>query len=172
MNAKTEALGPRASPGSEGPLRHPLLRHVGHTPGNPFRSKPGGHSIEHRSDLVTLANAGCIDCRDGQPASAAFLDKFLLLEQLQGMADRRARHAKHPAELFLADTPAGGERTIRYRLDQTLIGAVDQRRFGVERLQQSTCNSEFTVLRYPVSNTPSNNDAATARKKDQHLLGS
>ena len=34
----------------------------------------------------------------------------------------------------------------------------------------------FTIpsqaLRYPVSNTPSNNDAATARKKDQHLLGS
>jgi hypothetical protein len=69
-------------------------------------------------------------------------------------------------------TPAGGGRTIRYRLDQPLIGAVDQRRFGVERLQQSTCNSEFAILRYPVSNTPSNNDAATARKKDQHPLGS
>jgi hypothetical protein len=33
----------------------------GHTPGNPFRGKPGGQRIEHRSDLVTLANAGCID---------------------------------------------------------------------------------------------------------------
>lgn len=84
------------------------------------------------------------------------------------MADRLARHAEHPAELLLADTPAGGGRTIRYRLDHPLIGAVDQRRFGVERLQQSTCNSEFAILRYPVSNTPSNNDAATARKKDQH----
>lgn len=106
------------------------------------------------------------------PRLPLFPDKFLLLEQLQGMADRLARHAEHPAELLLADTPAGGGRTIRYRLDQPLIGAVDQRRFGVERLQQSTCNSEFAILRYPVSNTPSNNDAATARKKDQHPLGS
>ena len=33
------------------------------------------------------------------------------------MADRLARHAEQPAELFLADTLAGGERAIGNRLD-------------------------------------------------------
>ena len=143
MNAKTEALGPRASPAAARCATRCCAMSATRPATRSAASREG--SIEHRSDLVTLANAGCIDCRDGQPASAAFLDKFLLLEQLQGMADRRARHAKHPAELFLADTPAGGERTIRYRLDQTLIGAVDQRRFGVGGCSRApaTQNSQF-----------------------------
>ncbi len=120
-------------PGCEGPLRHPPLGQVDHTLGNPLGSKPGCQRIKRRSDLVKLANAGGIDRADGQPASAVFLDEFLLLEQLQGMADRLARHTEHPAKLFLADALAGGERAIGNRLDQPLIGTVDQRRLWVER---------------------------------------
>ena len=123
----------KGEPGCEGPLRRPPLGHVDHTLGNPLGSKPGCQRIERRSDLVKLANGSSIDRADGQPASAAFLDEFLLLEQLQGMADRLARHTEHPAELFLADTLAGGECAIGNCLDQPLIGAVDQRRLWVER---------------------------------------
>ncbi len=124
---------PQGEPGCEGPLRRPPLGHVDHTLGNPLGSKPGRQRIERRSDLVKLANAGGIDRAHGQSASTAFLDEFLLLEQLQGMADRLARHTEHPAELFLADTLAGGKRAVGNRLDQPLIGAVDQRRLWVER---------------------------------------
>ena len=43
----------------------------------------------------------------------------------------RTRHAQHLAEFFLADAPAGGERTVSDRLDQALISALDQRRLRV-----------------------------------------
>ena len=122
----------KGEPGCEGPLRRPLLSQVDDALGNPLGSKPGRQRIKRRSDLVKLANARRVDRTDGQPASAAFLDEFLLLEQLQGMADRLARHTEHPAELFLADTLAGGKRAVGNRLDQPLIGAVDQRRLWVE----------------------------------------
>ena len=85
--------------------------------GDPLGGKPGCQRIEGRSDLVKLANAGGVDRADGQPASAALLDEFLLLEQLQSMADRLARHAQHSAKLFLADALAGGERAIGDRLN-------------------------------------------------------
>jgi hypothetical protein len=136
----------KGEPGREGPLRRPPLSRVDDTLGNPLGSEPGCQRIERRADLVELANHGGIDCADGQPTSAVFLDEFLLFEQLQGMADRLARHAEHPAELFLANTLAGGQCAIGNRLDQPLIGAVDQGWLGVERLQQSTqqfSNSEF-----------------------------
>ena len=123
----------KGEPGCEGPLRRPLLSQVDDALGNPLGSKPGRQRIKRRSDLVKLANGSSIDRADGQPASAIFLDEFLLLEQLQGMADRLARHTEHPAELFLADTLAGSECAIGNRLDQPLIGAVDQRRLWVER---------------------------------------
>jgi hypothetical protein len=75
------------------------------------------------------------------------------------MADRLARHAEHPAELFLADALARGERAIGDRLDQSLIGAVDQRRLVVERLQRrdpAILNSEFyvTASRVPRQTAP------------------
>jgi hypothetical protein len=41
-------------------------------------------------------------------------------------------------ELRLADALAGGEGAVGDRLDQPLIGAVDQRRFRIERLQRRT----------------------------------
>ena len=66
------------------------------------------------------------------------------------MADRLARHAKHAAKLFLADPLAGSQSAIGDCLDQLLIGAVDQRRLGVERLQQGTDYFEFGIPRYSV----------------------
>ena len=115
----------KGEPGCEGPLCRATLCCVSDPLGNPLGSEPGCQNIKRRSDLVELSNAGGIDGGDGQPASAVFLYEFLLLEQLQGMANRLARHPKHPAELFLADTLTGGERAISNRLDQPLIGTVD-----------------------------------------------
>jgi hypothetical protein len=48
-------------------------------------------------------------------------DQLLLLEQLQRVTNRLARHAERTAQLFLADALAAG--------------AVDKRRLRVERLQ-------------------------------------
>ena len=143
-------IRPKGEPGREGPLRRPPLSRVDDTLGNPLGSEPGCQSIKRRSDLVELSNAGGIDCADRQSAPAAFLDEFLLFEQLQGMTNRLARHAQHLAEFFLADTLAGGERAIGNGLDQPLIGTVDQRRLGVERLQRSTQNLEFGIPGYSV----------------------
>src|ERR1700730_12763665 len=116
--------------------------------GNPLGSKPGRQRIKRRSDLVKLANGSSVDRADGQPASAAFFDEFLLLEQLQRMADWLARHTEHPAELFLADRLAGGAGPVGNRLDQPLIGAVDQRRLGIEGLQRGTHKFEFGIPCY------------------------
>jgi hypothetical protein len=54
------------------------------------------------------------------------------------VTDRLPRHAERTAQLFLADALAGGERAVRDRLDQPLVGTVDKRRLRVERLQLST----------------------------------
>ena len=128
----------KGEPRRERQLRRPSLNRVDDALGNPLGGKPGCQRVQRRSDLVELANVSGIYRADGQSASTVFLDEFLLLEQLQGMTDRLARHAEHPAELFLADALAGRERAIGNRLDQPLIRAVDQRRLGIERLQRST----------------------------------
>ena len=61
------------------------------------------------------------------------------------MADWLSRHAEGSAELFLANALPGGERTVSDRLDQLLVGPIDQRRLGIERLHpaRSVLNSEF-----------------------------
>ena len=50
------------------------------------------------------------------------------------MADRLSRHAEGTAEFFLADALPGGERAVGDRLDQPLVGPIDQRRLGIKRL--------------------------------------
>ena len=50
------------------------------------------------------------------------------------MADWLSRHAEGSAELFLANALPGGERTVSDRLDQLLVGPIDQRRLGIEGL--------------------------------------
>ena len=126
----------KGEPSGEGALSGPPRRRIDLALGDPLGRQPRRQCIERSSDLVKLANGGGVDCADGQPASAAFLDELLLFEQLQGVTDRLPRHAEHPAELFLPDTLTGGERAIGDRLDQPLIGTVDQRRLRLERLQR------------------------------------
>ena len=87
-----------------------------------------------------------IDPGDDQPAAAVFFDQLLLLEQLQRMADWLPRHAKGAAQLLLADALPGGERGVRDRLDQLLIGTVDQCRLKVEMLHPDTAAFEFGIL--------------------------
>ena len=131
-------IRPKREPGGEGALSGPPRRRIDLAFGDPLGSQPRCQCIERSSDLVKLANGGGVDCADGQPASAVFLDELLLLEHPQSMADRLARYAEHPAELFLPDTLAGGERAIGNRFDQPLISAVDQRWLRIERLQANT----------------------------------
>src|ERR1700730_5710531 len=63
------------------------------------------------------------------------------------MADRLSRHSEGTAELFLADTLPGGERAIGNRLDQLLVGPVDQCRLGVKGLHPLSV-AEFRILGY------------------------
>ena len=147
-------IRPKGEPGCEGALSGPPRRRIDLALGDPLGSKPRRQCIERSSDLVKLANSGGVDCGDGQPASAVFFDELLLLEQLQGVTDRLPRHAEHPAELFLPETLTRGERAIGDRLDQPLIGTVDQRRLRLERLQRIPLiriqNSSVPRMKLPV----------------------
>src|SRR5439155_14897923 len=92
-----------------------------------------------------FANPLGVDPGDDQPAAAVFFDQLLLLEQLQRVADWLPRYAKGAAQLLLADALPGGERAVGNRLDQLLIGAVDQCRLGVEMLDPGTAAYEFRI---------------------------
>ncbi len=134
-------------PGREGVLCRPPLRRVDRSFGNSLGSEPSRQGVERRADLVKLANANGVDHGDGQPPPTVFLDELLLLEHPQSVADRLARYAEPSTELLLSEALARSERAVGNRFDQPLIGAVDQRRLRIERLQAipPKWNSEFDL---------------------------
>ena len=103
-------------------------------PRDAFGGEARGHRVERTADLVEITNSAGVDLGDDQPAPTVFLDQLLLLEELRRMADWLSRHAEGSAEFFLANALPGGERTVSDRLDQLLVGPIDQRRLGIERL--------------------------------------
>ena len=112
----------------------PLLG-LDYPPSDAFGGELRGQCVERAADLIKLADSHGVDLRNDQPASAVLLDQFLLLEHLQRVADGLPRHPKCTAELFLPDALPGSKRAVGNRLNQPLIGAVDQRRLQIERSQ-------------------------------------
>ena len=111
------------------------LRRLDYSPSDAFGGELRGQCVERAADLIKLADSHGVDLRNDQPASAVLLDQFLLLEHLQRVADGLPRHPKRTAELFLPDALPGSKRAVGNRLNQPLIGAVDQRRLQIERPQ-------------------------------------
>jgi hypothetical protein len=149
----------------ERPLRRPPLRQGDGAGGDPFGGKPRREGLERGANLIKLADCNRIGRRDDQPAATILCHQPLLFEQLQRVADGLARHAQHPAEFFLANAPAGGERAVGDRLGKALISALDQRRLRAERLQRGPV-LEFGILNYscpgPVVNRCRSRSSAAA----------
>ena len=102
---------------------------------------PQVHRVRCEPDKVCESALGRF--RNHQTTPARFLDQLLLLEQLQCMADRLSRDTERATELLLPKTLPRGERAIGNRLDQSLIGAIDQGGLKFDRLHQA--RSEFGI---------------------------
>ena len=93
----------------------------------------GGERLDRRAELVDRVEARAVHRRHLQAAPAVLDQEALLLEQAERRHHRLARHRQPRGQLVLRDACAGRERAVADRVEDALVGLLDE---GARRLQR------------------------------------